>query len=91
MTMRFWRLPKASASRLAALVDDVHSATRLPKHLIMGALINVVDRHRPFKMLVRRLGLPPVRFHDLRHGAATMLLAAGRRRRSSPRRWAMAP
>ncbi|HEX3513873.1 MAG TPA: tyrosine-type recombinase/integrase [Trebonia sp.] len=25
----------------------------------------------------RRDGLPPIRFHDLRHGTATMLLAAG--------------
>ena len=31
---------------LAALVDDVHFATRLPGHLIMGALINVMIRHR---------------------------------------------
>jgi len=30
-----------------------------------------------FGTVVARLGLPPVRFHDLRHGAATMLLAAG--------------
>jgi integrase len=30
-----------------------------------------------FATVVARLGLPPVRFHDLRHGAATMLLAAG--------------
>jgi integrase len=30
-----------------------------------------------FKVLVRQAGLPPVRFHDLRHGAATMLRAAG--------------
>lgn len=46
MTMRSWYMPKASAERLAALVDDVHFATRLPKHLIMGALVNVIDRHR---------------------------------------------
>jgi hypothetical protein len=39
-------MPKASANCLAALVDDVHFATRLPKHLIMGALVNVVDLHR---------------------------------------------
>jgi integrase len=30
-----------------------------------------------FGVLVRRTGLPPVRFHDLRHGSASMLLAAG--------------
>ena len=39
-------MPKASADRLAALVDDVHFATRLLKHLIMGALVNVVDLYR---------------------------------------------
>lgn len=46
MTMRSWYMPRASADRLAALVDDVHFATRLPKHVIMGALVNVIDRHR---------------------------------------------
>ena len=29
-----------------ALVDDMHFSTRLPKHLILGALVNVADRHR---------------------------------------------
>jgi hypothetical protein len=46
MTMRSWYMPKASADRLAALVDDVHFSTRLPKHLIMGALVKVADRYR---------------------------------------------
>jgi len=46
MTTRSWYMPEASADRLAALVDDVHFATRLPKHLIMGAVVNVIDRHR---------------------------------------------
>jgi integrase len=30
-----------------------------------------------FERLVQRSGLPPVRLHDLRHGAATLMLAAG--------------
>lgn len=30
-----------------------------------------------FERLVARSGLPPVRLHDLRHGAATIMLAAG--------------
>jgi integrase len=30
-----------------------------------------------FGLLVRRAGLPPVRYHDLRHGATTLSLAAG--------------
>jgi hypothetical protein len=46
MTMRSWYMPKSSADRLAALVDDVHFATRLPKNLIMGALVNVLGRHQ---------------------------------------------
>lgn len=30
-----------------------------------------------FKRLARDAGLPPIRLHDLRHGAATQALAAG--------------
>jgi integrase len=30
-----------------------------------------------FRRLVRKSGLPPIRFHDLRHGAATIALDAG--------------
>jgi hypothetical protein len=35
----------ALALVLAAPVDDVHFATRLPKQLIMGVVVNVLDRH----------------------------------------------
>ncbi len=30
-----------------------------------------------FGVLIRQAGLPPVRFHDLRHGSASLLMAAG--------------
>lgn len=36
---------------------------------------------RPFRTLVERSGLPPVRLHDLRHGAASLAHSAGGRRR----------
>jgi integrase len=36
---------------------------------------NVVERD--FKRLIRKTGLPPIRFHDLRHSHATHLLRAG--------------
>jgi integrase len=34
-----------------------------------------VTRH--FARLVQQAGLPPIRVHDLRHGAATLALASG--------------
>lgn len=34
-------------------------------------------RHRHFKPLLKRLKLPDVRFHDLRHSSATLLLTLG--------------
>jgi len=44
--MRSWYMPRRAASRLAELVDDIHYGTRLPKHLIMAAAVDVLDRHR---------------------------------------------
>jgi integrase len=32
---------------------------------------------RSFKPLLKRAGLPPIRFHDLRHTCATLLLSKG--------------
>ena len=42
-----------------------------------GTPINPDWLTRRFHKLVRTLGLPPVRLHDLRHGAASIALAAG--------------
>jgi integrase len=52
--------------------DDVIFATEIGTSIDAG---NFLTRtHYP---LLRRLGLPRVRFHDLRHTAATLLLEAG--------------
>ena len=37
--------------------------------------LNVVSRS--FKPLLRRAGLPSIRFHDLRHACATLLFSEG--------------
>jgi integrase len=36
---------------------------------------NVINRH--FKPLLKHAGLPPIRWHDLRHTCATLLLGRG--------------
>lgn len=45
VTTRSWYMSKAAAERLKALIDDTHFATRLPKHLIMEAAVNVLGLH----------------------------------------------
>jgi integrase len=41
-----------------------------------GTIINPSNlRNRSFKPLLRRAGVPPIRFHDLRHTCATLLLS----------------
>lgn len=43
----------------------------------IGTAIGTHSLHRTFKALLRRAGLPDIRYHDLRHTAATLLLAQG--------------
>lgn len=44
----------------------------------VGSYLNADNlRHRSFGPLLERAGLPRVRFHDLRHSAATLLLSLG--------------
>jgi integrase len=38
---------------------------------------NTVMHNSPLKVLLKKAGLPDIRFHDLRHSAATLLLTEG--------------
>jgi integrase len=42
-----------------------------------GTPLHPADVTELFQFLVRQAGLPPIRLHDLRHGTATLALAAG--------------
>ncbi|GLZ37846.1 site-specific integrase [Actinokineospora sp. NBRC 105648] len=42
-----------------------------------GSALHPADVTALFQFLTRQAGLPPIRLHDLRHGAATTALAAG--------------
>ncbi|MFI5620755.1 tyrosine-type recombinase/integrase [Streptomyces sp. NPDC051567] len=42
-----------------------------------GELLHPANVTRRFIELYEEIGLPPIRFHDLRHGAATLARAAG--------------
>ncbi|MFF0243972.1 tyrosine-type recombinase/integrase [Streptosporangium sandarakinum] len=73
-TLRAWR-KRQLAKRLEwgeAWVDSGRVFTRED-----GSALRPEYVSERFGTLTARAGLPPVRFHDLRHGAATMLLAAG--------------
>ncbi len=43
----------------------------------LGKPIEPHDLHDAFKALLRKAGLPDIRFHDLRHSAASLMLAQG--------------
>jgi len=45
MDRRSWYMPKDSADALAAAVEELHYATRRPKHVVMAALVAVALEH----------------------------------------------
>jgi hypothetical protein len=46
MQRRSWYVPVDAADRLAAVVDDIHYATRRPKHEVLAAALGVAVDHR---------------------------------------------
>jgi integrase len=61
----------AQVHRVLASSDDLVFSK------IDGSTLNPNGISQRFERLVKRAGLPPVRLHDLRHGAATIGLSAG--------------
>lgn len=45
MDRRSWYMPKATADDLADVLEDLHYATRVPKHVILAALVDVALSH----------------------------------------------
>jgi integrase len=75
VTLRAWR-KRQSEERLAwgeAWNDTGFMFTRED-----GTPYHPAQVTARFERLARQAGLPPIRLHDLRHGAATMALAAGK-------------
>jgi len=78
---------------LAAAALKAHRARQMEERLKMGELWQDLDlvfcseigtplnesnvRNRSFYPLLEKAGLPRIRFHDLRHTCATLLLAQG--------------
>jgi integrase len=73
--LRQHRIRQEEVRRLAGDLWEDHDyvfCTSLGKHLDPGYGVLV-----QLKMLLKKAGLPEIRFHDLRHSAATLLLSNG--------------
>jgi integrase len=68
-------LTQQRADKLAAGAAWVESGLVFTE--LDGRPLHPADVTELFQFLVRQAGLPPIRLHDLRHGAATNMLAAG--------------
>ncbi|GGK16085.1 hypothetical protein GCM10010124_05880 [Pilimelia terevasa] len=58
-------------------VSLLHHTLRKTQGGSIGAALHPADVTDHFQHLGRQAGLPPIGLHDLRHGAATLALAAG--------------
>jgi predicted transcriptional regulator len=46
MRRRSWYIPQDIADRVAAMVDDIHYATRRPKHEVLAAALAIAVEHQ---------------------------------------------
>ncbi|GAB2778243.1 hypothetical protein [Streptomyces daliensis] len=60
MTRRSWYASKESVNLFQATVDDLHFETRLPKHIVVGALLEAAVQSLPRvqRRLARLQGRP---------------------------------
>lgn len=65
-------LVRQDAERPIVPIDDMLIFTTEDGYAINGSWFT-----KHFQMLLRRAGLPPMRLHDMRHGAASLLVDAG--------------
>ncbi|SEG79039.1 Phage integrase, N-terminal SAM-like domain [Thermomonospora echinospora] len=76
-TIKELRAHKARQSTERFAAGDAWAETGYVFTTETGGLVNPNEVTEQFEHLSMEAGLPPVRLHDLRHGAASFLLAAG--------------
>lgn len=83
--MRRVRIPQVAIDALyeqKQYVERVSRSALWKEHDLVfpgrwGSYLNAAKNRKRFKVLLRQAGLPAIRLHDLRHSAATLLLASG--------------
>jgi integrase len=73
-SIRAWRAEQ-DREKMEAADEWTESGFEFTSHC--GAPLRPATVTDAFELLAYLAGLPPIRLHDLRHGAATLLLAAG--------------
>jgi len=68
---------KRKQAQLAEKLGDAWQGKDLVMSDASGGIINPSNIHRHFKRLLRKAGVKPIRFHDLRHTHATLMLKQG--------------
>jgi integrase len=70
-------LPQSAINALAHHLEQNSEVSGLVFTTTTGKPVSPRNVYRHFKIVTREIGLPEIRFHDLRHTHATLLLAAG--------------